>query len=411
MVPAYTHPPWEDPVAEFSGRVIFHTPAQPVSADTRKAYTNSARTLSSHPDHLFVYTDGSRMDRDNTPATGAASLAMFRGQPIAHRLIPAARSATVSDAEILALTSAPMWAFRNFDILACTHAKIHFLSDSLVALNLCKTWPSSPGAHLLPHWRNGIRQLLDSNRRLTVHFHWCPGHAGIDGNERVDALAKEATRLPPATTPPSLSALKEMATKTLVARWTQSVQQRCPSRRDPGLAINGPPTLRVHKLLRLHLSRSALATTAQVLCNAGPFGGYFVNMSAEYRRSQAILLHCRWHNGPPWPLQDVEHILGGCTFQAHTIRPIWPKDVPLPTHHREWTSELVLPTLAKWLFVTKPIRTTSTRIQAAVRLALERMELDGLDTGEDIDIGALRHYTTRELDPRGTMLDPLEDSF
>ena len=40
--------------------------------------------------------------------------------------------------------------------------------------------------------------FLDANRRATIEISWVPGHMGIEGNDRADALAKEATGLEPA---------------------------------------------------------------------------------------------------------------------------------------------------------------------------------------------------------------------
>ena len=40
--------------------------------------------------------------------------------------------------------------------------------------------------------------FLDTNRRATIKISWVPGHMGIEGNDRADALVKEATGLKPA---------------------------------------------------------------------------------------------------------------------------------------------------------------------------------------------------------------------
>ena len=40
--------------------------------------------------------------------------------------------------------------------------------------------------------------FLNMNKRVTIEISWVPGHMGIEGNDRADALAKEATGLEPA---------------------------------------------------------------------------------------------------------------------------------------------------------------------------------------------------------------------
>ena len=37
--------------------------------------------------------------------------------------------------------------------------------------------------------------FLNVNRRATIEISWVPGHMGIEGNDRADTLAKEATDL------------------------------------------------------------------------------------------------------------------------------------------------------------------------------------------------------------------------
>jgi ribonuclease HI len=43
------------------------------------------------------------------------------------------------------------------------------------------------------------RTFLDENRGARVEVTWVPGHMGIEGNDRADELAKEATELEPIT--------------------------------------------------------------------------------------------------------------------------------------------------------------------------------------------------------------------
>ena len=39
--------------------------------------------------------------------------------------------------------------------------------------------------------------FLNENRQATIEVSWVPGHMGIEGNDRADEIAKEATDLEP----------------------------------------------------------------------------------------------------------------------------------------------------------------------------------------------------------------------
>ncbi|KAL5523422.1 hypothetical protein ACEPAG_7595 [Sanghuangporus baumii] len=99
------------------------------------------------------------------------------------------------------------------------------------------------------------------------------------------------------------------------------------------------------------------------------------------------MIHCRWHNHPPWPVQTVAHILGGCKVLAETVHDSWPDDTPLPT-------------LADWLDRTKPFFLMRAESHEAIAVAFARMVDEGLDTRDDhIDLEVLHTYTLEELDP------------
>ena len=152
--------------------------------------------------------------------------------------------------------------------------------------------------------------------------------------------------------------------------------------------------------------RAELTAVAQILCCAGPFGGYWMRMGAEYRHRHGLITQCRWHNHPPWPAQTTAHILGGCETFRPWISKVWPKNTPLPTHHSEWADEPLTPVVRKWLKFTGHLTKPSARSNAAIRLAFAMMELDGLPTDEDMDLTTLRVYVWRALGPRTQDADP-----
>ena len=143
-----------------------------------------------------------------------------------------------------------------------------------------------------------------------------------------------------------------------------------------------------------------LTAVAQILCCAGPFGGYWMRMGAEYRHRHGLITQCRWHNHPPWPAQTTAHILGGCETFRPWISKVWPKNTPLPTHHSEWADEPLTPVVRKWLKFTGHLTKPSARSNAAIRLAFAMMELDGLPINEDMDLTSLHVYVRGALGPR-----------
>ncbi|KAI5115746.1 hypothetical protein M0805_003760 [Coniferiporia weirii] len=250
-------------------------------------------------------------------------------------------------------------------------------------------------SELLPTWKAGVQTLLDSFPGLSVHFTWCPGHSDIPGNEWADAEAKAATDLPPSSLAPSISTLKEQSTLVMQARWAH--QLRCPlaSMADKYLAVTGPPTCTLCKLLMLFVDHPCheLSTVAQVLCRTGPYRGYWLSFDPAYRCVHSLIPYCWWHNHPPWPIQSTTHILGSCDAFQVWIPQVWLANRPPPAHHSEWADETLLPVLWRWLCVTGHLNRISDCTTGSIRLAFATMDLDDLPTsGVDFDLNVLRDY-------------------
>ncbi|KAI5116493.1 hypothetical protein M0805_008263 [Coniferiporia weirii] len=327
QVPAYTHPPWTDPLAFGQGRITFEVPPIPVPSEVRCTFVIRAREWCT-PTSLQVFTDSSRIGTDS----GSAICTMCGTRKLGYRRLASPTVATATDAEIFSLAGTLGWAATHLRDHLMEVKDIHFMSDSLVAINLFWTWPSASGAQLLPTWKAGMQTLLDSFPGLTVHFAWCPGHLDITGNEWADAEAKAATDLPPTSLAPSISALKEQSTLVAHARWSHQLACPLASTADKYLAVTEPPTRTPRKLLTLFVDhpRRELSAVAQVLCCASPYGGYWLSFNSAYRHVHGLIPYCRWHNHPPWPVQSTAHILGGCdAFQAWIPR-VWPANRPPP---------------------------------------------------------------------------------
>ena len=62
--------------------------------------------------------------------------------------------------------------------------------------------------------------FLDKNRQATIEVSWVPGHMEIEGNNRADKIAKEATNLKPTTETITLVKLYQQICKNLKIKWT-----------------------------------------------------------------------------------------------------------------------------------------------------------------------------------------------
>jgi len=74
-------------------------------------------------------------------------------------------------------------------------------------------------------------KFLDTNRRATIEVSWVPGHMEIEGNNRADEIAKEATDLEPITETTTLAKLHQQLTEGTP---TDSVNRRVAGQRIGG---------------------------------------------------------------------------------------------------------------------------------------------------------------------------------
>ena len=61
--------------------------------------------------------------------------------------------------------------------------------------------------------------FLGEKRQATIEVSWVPGHMGIEGNDRADELAKEATDLKPAIETTTIAKLHRQLRERLKTEW------------------------------------------------------------------------------------------------------------------------------------------------------------------------------------------------
>ena len=130
-----------------------------------------------YPDHLKVFTDGSKHFNDGTGA--AFYIPEFNIRKY-YRLSPI----SILRAELTAIVLALEW------LEQIINTNVVILSDSLSALQSVVSYDNEHS--LVQEILYKLNILLSKN--VQIEFEWIPSHVGIRGNEVVDSLANKATK-------------------------------------------------------------------------------------------------------------------------------------------------------------------------------------------------------------------------
>ena len=138
----------------------------------------------------------------------------------------------------------------------------------------------------------------------SIVFQWIPSHAGIDGNERADHLAKTATSLPHPQTTTTFSQQKSLIKTTMAAVW--HIRHPDYNKTDPIHSLKRSSQVAIfrlrtgHNKLNHHM-HTKLHIVDTPYCTCGPF------------------------------VQDAEHILMHCNIYNSERTRFWPNPTPIKT--------------------------------------------------------------------------------
>src|SRR5580692_1019634 len=159
--------------------------------------------LDEHPDHICLYTDGSK--ESDSVASAAVS-----GQSVMQCCLPGCSS--VFTAELQAISLALDFIENS------SHNEFLIFSDSLSSLQAIQSKQFD-----VPLIRNILeRHHYLQNTNKTVSLWWIPSHVGIRGNERADSAAKAALALPESDVRIPHTDLKQKTNSYFLDKWQTS---------------------------------------------------------------------------------------------------------------------------------------------------------------------------------------------
>ena len=141
---------------------------------TRRVWTTHDEV--EEPD-ITLYTDGSRME----DKSGAGWAACHGDSVIAEESVYLGKTATVFQAEVIAIERSLMWANENLD----PNTKVTIRSDSQSAIQAILTEKTTSIVVL-----SCKKMLKTAQENLRIALRWIKGHADFTGNELADHLAR-----------------------------------------------------------------------------------------------------------------------------------------------------------------------------------------------------------------------------
>lgn len=189
---------------DFEKWPLTRRPVHAAKPDDFPSRNEAIVSVQSDQSHLKVFTDGA----SGTSGVGAAAVLQIYGKPdlVAGLRLGELGQHSVVDAELAGILLATHLILAVMRTTIVDDATI--FTDSQTAISCILGRASGATQVLLRAVRRALKRLRSDNGGTVVQLRWCPGHAGITGNDLADEEAKAAIRgksFPPELVPPVLS--------------------------------------------------------------------------------------------------------------------------------------------------------------------------------------------------------------
>ena len=171
---------------------------------------------------MIAYTNGSMKEKEREHWTGAGWVVYWKGMERRCRRKGMGRVAEVYDAEILALLRGLETAMKLQQEMPGTNrrrTRIILFADNTASVTAITKEAPGLSPETSQKFAETAISFPDENRQAMIEVSWAPGYMGIEGNDRADKLAKEATNLKPAIETTTIVKLHWQLRKNLKTEW------------------------------------------------------------------------------------------------------------------------------------------------------------------------------------------------
>lgn len=254
----------------------------------------SITVLKPSSSQVIVYSDGSRIEGKNTAAAAwCANTKHFSS----HQLGLASEYG-IFEAEFVGLTCALQLA--KHSILSTTRQITVVLDNQGVVKDMSHKQTSSSALTLKTTAFNIMKEIEVLAPRIKVALRWCPGHEGVEGNERADQLATSAAKKPlpknhanKTTFSSFRAAIKEWAKKAAIDSYTPQDIKRLGHHPHPKEHLDALSSLK---------NKHSISSITQLRTGHIPLFSYL------FKRNLRADSTCACNTGP----ETVEHFLFLC---------------------------------------------------------------------------------------------------
>jgi ribonuclease HI len=285
IIPSHTIPPWRNDAKEkrYAARMKTNPARRGI---TKGGAADEHRTritqVSQESDYTITNTDGSMKEKEQGNRTGAGWVVYWKGIERRWGNEGMGRSTEVYGAEMLAFLRRLEAAIDFQQHIPETNRRrstMILIADNTSATGAIAGQNPGPSQQISQRFTETAMIFLDENRGATIEISWVSGHMGIEGNDRADELAKEATELEPATETTILAKLHRQMCDRIKAKWIDEWARK-PATGRYAISDRIPPSPAGPHAFRT-LDRSTLVIVTQTRIGHGHFGEYYQTHSIQ----------------------------------------------------------------------------------------------------------------------------------